>query len=460
MRVILLSGGSGSRLWPLSNTVRAKQFLKVLRDPDGNAESMLQRVVRQLRETGLTDDQITIVTSQSQVDCIDRQLPGDVSVVVEPERRNTFPAIVLSVMYLLSEKKVDETETVIVMPVDVFTEQGYFDTFYTMDQCVSQGVADLALMGIKPVSPSQKYGYIVPAAETDTGWIRVDYFVEKPRQELAEKLLEKNAFWNGGVFAFRGSWIKKLLLDYSVGNTYASVRANYHLLNKNSFDYEVVEKAANIAVVPFQGLWQDLGTWDALTERMEESSSGNVTLDENSKGVHVINELGIPLVALGMKDTVICATPDGILVSAKESSTRLKDYVPETSSRPMYEHRRWGKYRVLDYTQFGPEKKMLTKHLIIENGKKISYQRHTLRDEVWTVVNGAGEIVLDGTKKIIHAGDVIRINAGRKHSIQGLHDLHVIEVQTGSELTEEDIERFDEEVEREPGAGENRQTDK
>lgn len=441
MHIILLSGGSGSRLWPLSNTVRSKQFLKVLRGPDGEPESMVQRVYRQIRENHITDS-VTIATSEAQTVAITKQLGENVNLVVEPERRNTFPAIALAGMYLHSEKKASMEDVVIVMPVDVYAENTYFQLFKSMEKVVLEKSADLVLMGIHPAGPSEKFGYMIPFGRgTGDGEIKIHAFEEKPEKTRAQELIDRGAMWNGGVFAFRLGWLLEKLPEYTTAASYDDLRTGYQTLTKNSFDYEIVEKSSNIWAVEYKGIWQDLGTWDALTDKMEEPNSGKVLADlcENT---HVINELDIPLIALNLKDTVVCATPDGILVADKEVSGSIKKYT-DFEQRPMYEKRFWGEYKVLDYVQYGDNEKSLTKHLMIENQKYISYQRHLHRREVWTVVNGEGEVILDGVRKKVKKGDVIQVEKGMKHTIRGEKNLHIVEVQIGSELTEEDIERFE-----------------
>ena len=161
MNIILLSGGSGKRLWPLSNDHRSKQFLKLLKKEDGSYESMVQRVYRQIKEAGIRAN-IVIATNNSQVDFIKTQLGEEVDIVVEPERRDTFPAIALSSAYLALEKKADPGEPVLVLPVDPYAELEYFHVIQRMEAAVQQNAADIVLMGIKPTYPSAKYGYIIP----------------------------------------------------------------------------------------------------------------------------------------------------------------------------------------------------------------------------------------------------------------------------------------------------------
>ena len=173
---------------------------------------------------------------------------------------------------------------------------------------------------------------------------------------------------------------------------------------------------------------------------MDEPVSGNAVASD-CLNTHVVNELGIPVIALGIKDAVIAATPDGILVSDKEKSPELKSFVAD--NRPMYERRGWGEYKVLDYKVHQDQNNSLVKELIISPGEHISYQRHKHRTEVWTFTEGVGELILDDVVKKVHRGDVAVIKAGVKHAIKGITELHIIEVQIGDELTEEDIERLE-----------------
>ena len=215
---------------------------------------------------------------------------------------------------------------------------------------------------------------------------------------------------------------------------------NYETLKKISFDYAVVEKEPKIQVMRFNGAWKDLGTWNTMTEAMSDAVSGNAVTVE-CVNTHVINELQIPLIALGAVDLAIAATPDGILVTDKRKSDKLKDYVAE--HRPMVEKRGWGEYQVLGYRIQDDGQNYLTKHLTVLPGKHISYQRHIHRSEIWTFVDGEGELVLDGIVRPVARGETAYIKPGVKHSIRAKIELHIIEVQVGDELTEEDIERMD-----------------
>lgn len=444
MHLVLLSGGSGKRLWPLSNEARSKQFLPLLEKEDGTMESMVQRVVRQATEVGLADN-IIFATDSSQVDIIRNQLGDNVDVVIEPERRNTFPAIALVACYLSLEQKCADDEIIIVMPCDPYTEIEYFHTILKMINCAEEQVADLILMGVAPTYPSAKYGYVIPYKKKQypvlDSFYKVDRFTEKPTVEVAEELLVQGAYWNGGVFAFRLEYMMNIVRKYLLYPTYAEIRSHYNKFPEISFDYEVAEKAESVAVVPFQGEWKDLGTWNTLTDELHHHAIGNAVLGPKCQNTHVINELQHPIFVDGLNDVVVAACPDGILVCAKKETENIKKYVDPLRSRPMYEERRWGTYRVLDDTTYSDGNHSLTKSITLTAGKNISYQIHHHRTEVWTIVEGEGVFVLNGEERKVKIGDTLIIPVESWHAIKAVTQLTFIEVQFGNPLVEEDIER-------------------
>lgn len=437
MNIILLSGGSGKRLWPLSNDVRSKQFLKIFRKADGTKESMAQRMYRMIMEVDDTAT-VTIATSENQIPQIKAQLGENVGISVEPCRRDTFPAIALAAAYL-RDRGAGKNEPVVVCPVDPYVEADYFECLKELsDEAAKEGAANLTLMGIEPTYPSEKYGYIIPVSTDHVG--RVREFKEKPDQATAENYIRQGALWNGGVFAFRLSYVLEIAKRIFGTDDYRTLYENYPTLEKISFDYAVVENEKSINVVRFRGQWKDLGTWNTLTEAMDEAVTGNAVA-ESCSNTHVINELGVPVIALGIEDCVVAATPDGILVTTKEKSPELKTLVAD--SRPMYERRAWGEYKVLDYKVHRDENNSLVKELILTPGQHISYQRHRHRTEIWTFTEGTGELIINGETRQVKRGDTAVIPAGTKHAIKALTELHIIEVQIGDELTEDDIERLD-----------------
>ena len=442
MQLVLLSGGSGKRLWPLSNNARSKQFLPLLEKEDGTMESMVQRVVRQVREAHLTDD-ITLATNASQLDIIINQLGDSVSVVTEPERRDTFPAIALASGYLKLKKGCPDDEVVVIMPCDPFTEAGYFETIGRLVRCVEADVAELVLMGITPTYPSEKYGYVVPVTDhlMAEGSMAVSKFTEKPNVERAKELLAMGALWNGGVFAFRLGYMMEIAQRYVKADSFEEMRSRYSEFPKISFDYEVAEKADSVAVLPYSGQWKDLGTWNTLTDELHHHIIGNAVMGPRCTNTHVINELQYPIYVDGMEDTVIAASPDGIIVCRKKYTEDIKKAVDHLTPRPMYEERRWGSYRVIDDTTYADGRHSLTKSLTINAGKNISYQVHRHRSEAWTIVEGEGIFVLDGVEKRVGPGETVVIPVNHYHALKALTTLTFIEVQTGNPLVEEDIER-------------------
>lgn len=443
MKIILLSGGSGKRLWPLSNDSRSKQFLKVLKNEENQLESMVQRVWRQLKTVALADHTY-ITTGRSQVDMLQNQLGCSTPIIIEPERRDTFPAIALSAVYLYSMEGISLEETIAVLPVDPFVDDRFFQSVLSLDHLLQESDADLALIGVEPAYPSEKYGYIVLTEDEPTalGYRKVSCFNEKPTEQKAKELIQQHALWNCGVFAFKLGYLVSLLVEKGFPIHYEDMSKQYDRLPKISFDYEIVEKADNIVAISYDGFWKDLGTWNTLTEEMDNKQVGKGILSDDSINTHLINELDIPVTVLGLPNVIVAASPDGILVADKEASPRIKDLIKDFDQRLMYEERKWGWYRVLDFSASIEGNEILTRRICIHDGKNLSYHVHYKRKEVWTVVSGQGEVILDGTITLVKPGDVIEVLPNIKHAVRAHTDLEMIEIQSGSELVEEDIHRL------------------
>lgn len=433
MNLILLSGGSGKRLWPLSNDVRSKQFIKIFRNEDGGLESMLQRVYRQIQSID-TSAAVTIATSKSQVSAIHNQLGYHVDICVEPCRRDTFAAIALAAAYLKDCKGVSEDEAVVVCPVDPYVEKGYFRCLSDMCNVAQKGNANLVLMGIEPTYPSEKYGYIKPKRGLEGKW----EFTEKPIMEKAEEYIAAGALWNGGVFACKLSYVlqkSKILLGTS---DYETLFNNYEALKKISFDYAVAEVEKSIEVIKYSGTWKDLGTWNTLTEAMEEETVGDVRMNETCTNVHAINELGVPMLIIGVHDLVVSASSEGILVSDKEQSSYIKPFVDAIDQQVMFAEKSWGSYRVLDV-----EGDSMTVKVTLNPGHKMNYHSHEKRDEIWNVIRGNGRTIVDGMEQPVKAGDVITMSAGCRHTVIADTELQLIEVQLGGEITVADKKKYE-----------------
>lgn len=440
MNIILLSGGSGKRLWPLSNDIRSKQFIKIFKkegagDGEDAYESMLQRVYRQIQKIDASA-RVTVATSRSQVSAIHNQLGDRVAVSVEPCRKDTFPAIVLATAYLVDVLKVDENEPVVVCPVDPYVGDEYFEALRSLARQAARGEAELVLMGIEPTYPSEKYGYILP--ETRDAVTGVRAFKEKPDAATAAGFIAQGALWNGGVFAYKAGYVLRKAHELIAFEDYQDLYAKYDTLERISFDYAVVEREKRIQVMRYNGSWKDLGTWNTLTEAMQEPVVGKAILDKTCSDVHIVNEMNLPILAMGLHDVVIAASPEGILVSDKEQSSYIKPYVDGIEQQIMFAEKSWGSFRVLD-----TEKESLTIKVTLNAGHSMNYHSHARRDEAWVVISGTGKTVVDGMTQSVRAGDVITMSAGCRHTVIAETELKLIEVQLGKEISVHDKQKYE-----------------
>lgn len=434
MNIILLSGGSGKRLWPLSNDIRSKQFIKIFKQEDGTYESMVQRVYRQIKNVD-ADATVTIATSKTQVSSIHNQLGEDVGISVEPCRRDTFPAIALASAYLVDVMHIDPSEPVVVCPVDPYVENTYFEALKELSHQAGKGEANLVLMGIEPTYPSEKYGYIIPTSTDHVASVQT--FKEKPTTDIAEQYIAQGALWNGGVFAYKLGYVMNKAHELMEFSDYADLFSKYDTLTKISFDYAIVEHEPQIQVVRFAGTWKDLGTWNTLTEAMEDNVIGKGEMNDTCTGVSIVNELDVPVLAMGLHDVVISASPEGILVSDKEQSSYIKPFVDKFEQQIMFAEKSWGSFRVLDV-----ETASMTIKVTLNAGHCMNYHSHKNRDEVWVVISGEGKTVVDGMEQNVKSGDVITMSAGCRHTVFANTELKLIEVQLGDDINVSDKQKF------------------
>lgn len=428
VHVILLSGGSGTRLWPLSNGVRPKQFLKVLRDDEGRPESMVQRTVRLVRQQN-PNATITVATGEAQIDAITLHVGSDCALSVEPERRDTAPAIMLAVAQVAWSQGASPDATVVVMPIDTFADPMYYANVSRLDEAVKSGKADLVLLGVEPDHPSTKYGYIVPSSTVGT--VRnVERFTEKPDEKIARELIGRGALWNCGVFAFKLGWLLGLLEGYTSATSYEELRARYAELPKNSFDYEVVEQAKSIAVIPYAGTWKDLGTWDALCDELNEPVLGNAMVDDKTtSNLHVINDTGLPVVVAGISNAVVAAAPDGILVLGKEAGSGIKKLVDAIALPiPMVEQRLWGTCRTMHRASFADGSATTVRELVVTAGQTAEFACAAQDSVVLAVEHGEGVFAIEGAEKSAVPGSTFLVAPHESCSIAATTDLHLVEV--------------------------------
>ena len=395
---------------------------------------MIQRVYRQIKKAD-SNTKITIATSKTQLSSIHNQLGENVGISVEPCRKDTFPAIALATAYLHDISGVSEEESVVVCPVDPYVEDDYFKALKKLGEQAEKGEANLVLMGIAPIYPSEKYGYIIPENTNNISYVST--FKEKPDKKTAEMYISQGALWNGCVFAYKLKYVLDKAHELIDFTDYEDLFSKYDTLTKISFDYAVVEKESKIQVMRFSGQWKDLGTWNTLTEAMSESIIGNAEMNENCSGVNIINELNVPVLAMGLHDVVISASPEGILVSDKEQSSYIKPYVDRINQQIMFAEKSWGSFRVLDV-----EARSLTIKVTLNAGHSMNYHSHKNRDEVWVVISGKGKTIVDGMEQNITVGDVVTMQAGCRHTVFAETELQLIEVQLGEDINVQDKQKF------------------
>lgn len=430
MQLILLSGGSGQRLWPLSNNSRSKQFIDVLTNDDGEMESMVQRVFRQIKSVDPKAN-VTIATSKSQVSAIRSKLGSHVDLSIEPCRRDTFAAIALAASYLHDVKHIPSTEPIVVCPVDPFVEDEYFVALSELSNIARSGEANLNLLGIEPTYPSEKYGYIIPTTRSRVS--KVSTFKEKPSEEIAKEYIKEGALWNGGIFAFKLEYLLKIEHERLGSSSYQWIFDHYSQLPKISFDYAVVEKESKINVIRYHGEWRDLGTWSTLTDTMDRKQVGKSIVDDTCEDVNVINELDIPILTLGIKHAVISASPQGILVSDKIASAKIKPLVEQLNDDVMFADKSWGRFCIIN-----EDSDSITAKLTLKSKHHFQYQTHQYRTEIWTIVSGCGTAIIDGKLVPVQSGSVVEIHNNVKHSMVAEDEMKILEVQIGGKISKDD----------------------
>lgn len=291
-------------------------------------------------------------------------------------------------------------------------------------------------MGIEPTYPSEKYGYIIPESTDHVAEVRT--FREKPTADVAEQYIAQGALWNGGVFAYKLGYVMDKAHEMMDFTDYQDLFDKYDTMKKISFDYAVAEHESKIQVVRFAGMWKDLGTWNTLTEAMDESIIGKGELNDKCSGVHIINEMDVPVLAMGLHDVVISASPEGILVSDKEQSSYIKPFVDKFEQQIMFAEKSWGSFKVVDV-----ETTSLTIKVTLNPGHSMNYHSHRNRDEVWVVISGEGKTIVDGMEQMVKPGDVITMSAGCRHTVIADTELKLIEVQLGADINVHDKQKFE-----------------
>lgn len=433
MKIVLLSGNTDKRLWPLSGNAKAKQFINFF-NVDNEYLSMIQIITSKIKEK-CANAEVFVTSKKNQISTIKSQLVEDVSVIVEPELKGTFPAALISSLYLTELNKANKDDVVIFLPVDMYADDDYFSLISQFENAINQSNFDLILMGANPTYPSEKYGYISSNSNEIFG--RMNDFKINVTKDEAQKLIDEGYLWNCGLFACRlGKIIEIGHYKYNFDD-YFDIFNKYNMIEKSSLDNILINNVSSIGIVRYNGQWKDIGTWNTLTEVMTDNILGNVVLDNNCENTHIINELDIPVLGMGLKDIVVAASSNGILVSNKHDSSYILPFVESFDNKTMYAEKSWGSFKVVDV-----QDESMTLSVTLKQGNKMKYHSHDFRDEVWTIVSGNGRTVVDGMEQLVKAGDVVTIQAGCKHTIIAETDLKIIEVQIGKEINVNDKHKY------------------
>lgn len=429
MQIVLLSGGSGKRLWPLSNEIRSKAFLKLLPKEDGGVESMIERVCRGLESAGLLDSSC-IVTHRSQEEITRKSAFGNVSLLAEPQKRGTFTAVALAASYLHSVKRMNPEEIVAVIPVDSYVEASFFKQLHQFPLVLAESRADIALIGVLPEFPSTQFGYILPSITSERAeYLSVAQFAEKPDEARAADFISQGGLWNCGVFSCSLGFLLSSMAIRDLPIEYEQLLERYDELPERSFDCEVLENTRNAVVIPYTGVWADIGSWDALTPHLQGTVIGQGSISEDSEGTHLVNELSSPVHIIGAPGLIVAAGPDGILVAGKEQAKRIKQKLEGHVARPMIEEKRWGNARILDFSRSTAGVEVTTSKITILAGKHTSYHFHRHTKEIWSVLSGSGEYRMNGKVYSIAAGDTITVSSGAKHALRAITSLELIVIE-------------------------------
>jgi len=444
MKTVILAGGSGTRLFPISREYFPKQFIRFF-----DSRSLFQKTVeRALKHSN--PDEIFVVTNTKYKFIVKEQLDElgvECRIMEEPEAKNTLPAVVWAVK--------DMKDTVCVLPSDHLVEEGG----YLKAVRSAEKIADrfLVTFGVKPDRPHTGYGYIKPGEELGDGF-KAEKFVEKPDRKTAERLIQEGYLWNSGMFVFSAELFMEECRKYEpeVYNAFlnSSVEDAYKLSPEVSIDYGIMERSNRVAVVPLNAFWSDVGSFDAIYDIWSKDDGQNAVKGEFI-GINARNNLVISdrlIAAIGISDSVIVDTKDVLLICSRGETQKVREVVKllkeREDERAYYHktiHRPWGSFTILEEGQF-----YKIKRVTVKPGAKLSLQMHMHRSEHWVVVKGMARVRVGEREFFLRNGESTFVPSGTLHRLEnpGLLPLEVIEVSIGEYLGEDDILRFDDEYGR------------
>lgn len=454
MKLIILAGGGGTRLFPLSRTCLPKQFLKL-----GNSDSLLAQTVKRFLPL-VKPAEIVVVTNKEYIHHVKTELAtcgaGSAHILLEPVARNTAPAIALAAKFCQDELGAGAEEVLFVTPADHIIHP--VDIFIkNVRQAIKLAEQNkVVTFGIKPDKPETGYGYIQAGNAFGTGF-EVDSFREKPDKETAEKYLAAgNYYWNSGMFAFTVGCIMEELREHApeiyqgMSVALSEVIEKFGEMPSISIDYAVAEKSVRVVMAPLTAYWNDIGSWDAIYDVLDKDHAGNA-LNGDCLPIDCTNTLMLGrnrlIAGIGLEDVLVVETDDVIVVAKRGESQKVKDVVTELKERGRREvdehttmYRPWGSYTVLGE---GPGYKM--KKIMVTPGQQLSLQLHYHRSEHWIVIGGTAKVTIGEQDQMVHVNESVYIPPSTKHRLEnpGKLPLEIIEVQNGSYLEEDDIVRFD-----------------
>lgn len=460
---VVLCGGTGTRLWPVSREGMAKQLLPIVGD-----ETLLQMTLRRAAGEGFAEPMVigahaVRFTIREQVQAV----APNARVVIEPARRDTMAAVALAAAIAAAD---DPDAVLAVMPSDHLIREG--EPFRAAIRTAAEAVAGagIAVIGVTPTEPATGYGYIKPEVKGAKGAVKVLRFVEKPDAEKAHRLIADGCLWNAGMFTFRAGWLLDALAAVEpeavdlVREAVATMKPDLGMLVPGeafarikaiSFDHAFMEKTDAAVVVPAAFRWSDVGDWNAVWAASDRDAGDNAirgdAIAEGARGNLIHSEARL-VCALGVENLAIIETTDAILVAPRDRAQEVKGLVGTLKAKGRAEavehlrnHRPWGWYQTMDLGE-----RFRVKRIVVKPGAKLSLQKHHHRSEHWVVVRGTAEVTLGTEKRILHENESVYIRIGEVHRLAnpGKIPVEIIEVQTGTYLEEDDIERIEDEFGR------------
>lgn len=469
---ILLAGGIGSRLWPISRKNYPKQFSKFF----DKQKSFFQNTILGLRDCPeLKLNNSTIFTNTEHRFIVEEQIrevsQNNLEILLEPSSKNTAPSILSAALHIL-DKNIDGI--MVILPTDHYIKDhnSFFNTIMQAVDCLQKEF--LMTLGVTPDRPETGYGYLELQYKNSGKTNLVSKFIEKPSLDIAQKMLDSGNFlWNSGVFISYASDIKNFFLEHSnflfkdVQRAYEKKSRDLNFINLHkaswnkcasiSFDYAVVEKLKKIQTTEFSGFWDDMGSWEAYWRHKNKNEKNTFTqglvFESQCKDSLIIAEgENIPVVASGLENTTVVVTEDGVLVSKQNSLKNFSSFLSAFKDKKLYQgesfnlvFRPWGQYETLI-----KKDKYHVKKIHVKPKARLSLQSHVHRSEHWVVVEGKATVTLGSKKKTVTENESIYVAVGSKHRIENKENtpLIIIEVQIGRYLEEDDIIRYEDDYDR------------